>query len=114
MPAWVMIGYLAIIIIVGLAMRKGGGVREFFIAGGTLPWIMLVPFLMAEYISSATLVGITEMAHESGVQAMWTSIAAPIGLSAVAFGLVKFYKTTKKMTVGKNFGLLFGQKTRLI
>ncbi len=100
--------------IVGLAMRKGGGVREFFIAGGTLPWIMLVPFLMAEYISSATLVGIAEMAHESGVQAMWTSIAAPIGLSAVAFGLVKFYKATKKMTVGENFGLLFGQKTRLI
>lgn len=89
-------------------------VREFFVAGGRLPWVLLVPFLMAEYIAASATVGTSEMAHELGVSAIIYQLGAPIGLSILAFGLLKFYVTINKITIGEAFGALFDQKNRLI
>jgi len=113
-PAWVAIGYLLVTIIIGMAKRKGGkGIREFFIAGGELPWFMLVPFLIAESITAASTVGNAEMAHESGVIALWYYIGAPFGLAILAFGFAKFYQTIRKITIGEAFAVLFDRKARM-
>ncbi|MFC1899341.1 sodium:solute symporter [Chloroflexota bacterium] len=112
------VGYIALTLIIGvIAGRRGGGgkgVREFFIAGGNLRWPLLVPFLMAAYISSGTLVGAAEMAHGSGIQALWQPLAAPIGIALLVFGVAGFYKRINKITLGEVFGTLFDQKTRRV
>ncbi len=96
-----------------IARRRGRGVREFFIAGASLPWFLLVPFILAEYISSGAMVGATEMAHGFGLQALWNPIAAPIGICLLVFGVATFYKRINKITLGEAFGVLFDSKTRL-
>ena len=113
-PALAAIGYLVVTIIIGMARSKRGkGVREFFIAGGQLSWIMLVPLLMAEYVTASATVGNAEMAHDSGVISLWYFMGAPIGLTVLAFGFAKFYQTIRKITIGEAFATLFDRKTRL-
>ena len=102
------------LVIAGVSGRKKGGVRDFFVAGGKLPWILLVPLLMAEYVSSGNTIGSAEMAHQSGVISLWYFIGAPLGLLALVWGLVKFYQHIKKITVGEAFAVLFDKKTRLV
>ena len=96
-PLFAAIGYVATTLLIGIIMaRRKEEVREFFVAGGQLPWIMLVPFLMAEYLASSSTVGAVEMAHEKGIISFSYSIGAILGLTLLAFGLVKFYKSIKK------------------
>ena len=113
-PLLVTVGYVLITSAIALTTaRRSKGVREFFIAGGQLPWIMLVPFWMAEYVAVSATVGNAELAHKSGIISIWYQVGAPIGLSLLVFGLAKFYKTIRKVTVGEAFGILFGTRTRL-
>jgi len=113
-PFFATIGYVLITLLIGVIMaRRQKGIREFFVAGGQLPWVMLVPFLMAEYLASSSTVGAVEMAHESGIISFSYSIGAILGLIVLAFGLVKFYKVIKKITLGEAFLVLFDTKTRL-
>ena len=115
LTAVITILYTVGVMVIGwLTTKKEGGAREFFVAGGNLPWILLTPFLMAEYISGGTTVGVAESAHKTGISIFWYYIGAPIGLSALAFGFAKFYQKIKKVTVGEAFGILFDRKTRLI
>lgn len=112
---WIVVGYLVLIIAVGLVLKvRKGGVRDFFVAGGQLPWFLLVPFLMGEFIHSTATVGTAEMAHELGVVAIWYFVGAPIGLTILAFGLVKFYVSLKGITVGEVFAVLFDQRNRMV
>ncbi len=106
--------YLLIVLAVGYISTRGkkGGVREFFIAGGNLPWVLLLPFLLAEYISGGTTVGVAEKVHKDGITALIYYLAGPIGLSFLAFGFVKFYHSIKRITVGEAFHFLFDEKTR--
>ena len=111
----VMIGYLVIVTVIGYVASRGGkGVREFMVAGANLPWTMLVPFLVAERISSTTMVGIAEMAHGFGLQTLWRLIASPIGICFLVFGMAKFYKVIRPVTLGESFGMLFDKKTHLV
>ncbi len=63
--------YLLVVLAVGYisSARKKGGAREFFVAGGNLPWVILTPFLMAEFITGGTTVGIAEKIHQGGITA---------------------------------------------
>ncbi len=113
-PLWSIIGYLVATALIGmLATKRKGGVREFFVAGGNLSWPMLMPFLIAEFVSATATVGVAEMAYESGVMALVLYIGIFLGLIVLAFGLAKFYTSIKKITVGEVFALLFDQKNRL-
>ncbi|MFC1898967.1 sodium:solute symporter [Chloroflexota bacterium] len=82
-------------------------------AGGKLSPIMLVPLLMAEYVTASATVGNAEMAHASGVISLWYFLGAPVGLSILAFGFARFYQTIKKITIGEAFATLFDRKTRI-
>lgn len=94
--------------------RKGQrGVREFFVAGGQLSWLLLMPFLMAEYITTTAVVGTTEMAHDLGVVSILYYLGAPLGATLFVFGLAKFYVSIKKITIGEAFAILFDRRTRL-
>jgi SSS family solute:Na+ symporter len=112
---WVVAGYLVVVITVGLVLKaRKAGVRDFFVADASLPWFLLVPFLMGEFIHSTATVGTAEMAHELGVVAIWYFVGAPIGLTILAYGLVKFYVSLKGITIGEVFAVLFDQKNRLV
>jgi solute:Na+ symporter, SSS family len=115
LTALVTVLYTVGVLVIGwLTTKKKGGAREFFVAGGNLPWILLTPFLMAEYISGSTTVGVAESAHKTGISIFWYYFGAPIGLTALAYGFARFYQKIQKVTVGEAFGLLFDRKTRLL
>lgn len=112
---WIVIAYLIVVIAVGQLLRvRKGGVRDFFVAGGQLSWFLLVPFLMGEFTSTTATVGTAEMAHRYGVVTIWFFVGTPMGLTLLAFGLVKFYVSLKGTTIGEVFALLFDQRNRLI
>jgi len=105
--------YIVVVMAVGfLASRRKGGVREFFVAGGQLPWMLLVPFLLAEFISSGTTVGVAEKAHKDGISILFLFAGAPVGLTLVAFVFVRFYHSIKKISVGEALLVLFDSKTK--
>jgi len=115
-PFWSVLGYLVVTSTIGMVAgrRKGqGGVREFFVAGGQLPWLLLVPFMMAQYITTTAVVGTTEMAHELGVVSIVYYLGSLLGAALFIFGLVKFYVSIKKITIGEAFAILFDRRTRL-
>jgi len=114
--AVVTILYLATVYAVGYltSKRRAGGVKEFLVAGGNLPWFLLVPFLMAEYITGSTTVGVTEHAHKEGVSILMYYLGSPVGLTLLAFIFAGFYKSLKKMTLGEVVGSVFDRKTRLL
>lgn len=112
MILWV-VGYLTLTLLLGWFIgRRTRGVREYFVASGQLPWIILMPFLMAEYLATAATVGAAEMAHSEGVVSLWWFLAAPLGLSILAFGLARFYISIRRVTLGEAFAVLFDSKTR--
>lgn len=106
--------YLGLVMTVGYiaSRKKGQAAEEFFVAGRNLPWILLTPFLMAEMLTGGTTVGVAEIVHKEGITAITRYLAAPIGLTIVAFGFVKFYQRIRKVTIGETFRLLFDEKTR--
>ncbi len=114
LTALITIIYLVFVLAVGYitSRKKGGGVEEFFVAGRALPWVLLTPFLMAEYISSGTTVGVAERVHREGITVLMYYLAAPLGLCLLAFGFAKFYHQIKKVTIGETFKVLFDEKTR--
>jgi len=114
--AIVTILYLVVVLVVGyFASRKraGGGVREFLVAGGQLPWILLMPLLMAELVTANTTVALAEYAHKSGIDMLWFYIGSSTGLILLGFVFAKFYASLKKVTLGEMFATLFDRRTRL-
>lgn len=106
-------GYLSLTLLLGwIVGRRARGVRDYFVASGRLPWVILMPFLMAEYLATAATVGAAEMAHDQGLVSMWWFLAAPIGLTILAYGLAGFYTSIRKVTLGEAFAVLFDSKTR--
>jgi len=115
-PFWSVLGYLVVTSTIGMVAgrRKGGrGVREFFVAGGQLSWLLLMPFMMGQYITTTAVVGTTEMAHELGVVSMVYYLGSLLGAALFIFGLAKFYVSIKKITIGEAFAILFDRRTRL-
>lgn len=110
---WWVVGYLLLTLALGWTVgRRTKGVREYLVAGGQLPWLVLMPFLMAEYLATSATVGAAEMAHGQGVVALWWFLAAPVGLTILAFGLARFYTSIRRVTLGEAFLVLFDSRTR--
>ena len=104
---------MAVLIGVVAAKRKGG-VRDYFVAGAKLPWPLLTPFLVAEFITTTATVGAAEMAHGLGVVVLIFFLGGALGTPIFIFGLAKFYCSIKRITLGEAFAVLFDQRTRMV
>ncbi|MFC2006957.1 hypothetical protein ACFLUQ_02215 [Chloroflexota bacterium] len=114
LPLLSMTGYIVITSLIAvLGGRRGRGVREFLVAGADLRWLLILPFLLGEFVTTSAVVGVAEMAHELGVIAPINYLGATIATVILMFGLAQFFVLTKKTTIGEVFALLFDQKTRL-
>lgn len=60
-----------------MAGRGAKGVRDYFVAGGRLSWILLIPFLMAEFVAVVATIGAVEMAHKDDIISLWFFLAIP-------------------------------------
>ncbi len=111
---WAVASYLVITAIIGaVAASKVKGTRDFFVAGGALPLIWLIPLFFAEIVAGASSVGTGETAHSTGITSTW--FGASIGLGIILLGTVmaKFYRGIGKVSVGEAFHLVWGTRTRV-
>jgi len=111
---WFIIGYFIITAAVCWFSRgKEKNAKEFFVASSQLPWFLLVPLLLSEYLHATATVGTVEKAHDTGIAAFWFFFGTFLGFIVFTFTLVKFYTYIKRISIGEAFAVLFDQKTRL-
>lgn len=70
---WVIIGFLVLIVSVGLSFRKKaeGSVANFFLGGRNLPWYMAGISMVATTFAADTPLAVTELVGESGISGNW-------------------------------------------
>jgi SSS family solute:Na+ symporter/sodium/proline symporter len=83
---WVVVGYLALLFVVGLSkMRSVKTQEDFMVAGRKTPTLFLVGTLVCTWIGSGSLFGGAGLAFRMGFSELWMSAGAWVGIAIVYF-----------------------------
>lgn len=78
---------LTTFLIGAFASRRIGGIKDYYIAGGQMPWYMICGTLIASGVSAGLFLGATDMAAQNGY-ALWASYATSSIGYLVALGVI--------------------------
>lgn len=115
----IIIAYLGLSIGIGLLLvRKNKTIQAHFVAKGTLPIALAVPFAFAELTAGASTIGTTADVYNMGISGLWFKWAGVIGGILTAMLVSEFYRVIQKkygiMSVAGAFGCYFDSRVRAV
>ena len=111
---YAILGYLAILVALGVAQtRKLKTGDDFLVAGRTLPAHVLVFTLLATWIGSGSLFGGAGLGYRAGFPALWQSAGAWVGIALVYF-LAHRVRRIAKYTMPDILELRYGTTARCL
>ena len=111
-PLLVVAGYLVLVTLVGsLVVRRGGGAREWTVAGGSLGTLMLTVGLAGTRIGGAGTYGVAGDVITGGVWYLWWYGAATfLALAFVGVFFARAYRRLRLQTIGELFWIRYGSR----
>ncbi|PZX19652.1 SSS family solute:Na+ symporter [Palleronia aestuarii] len=111
---WVIAGYFAIIIGIGIwvARRTSSG-EDLFLAGRSLGWAAIGFSLFASNISSSTLIGLTGSAYTTGIAVSAYEWLAGVPLLIMAFVFAPIFLKSRITTTPEYLDRRYSRRTRL-
>lgn len=92
--------YLAAIFAIGAAaLRRTGGERDYWIAGGRLGWFLGGATLAATHASAGTYIGTVGVIHSVGWEFTWLVLFIPLSYWFMAAVLAPRFARTREMTL---------------
>jgi SSS family solute:Na+ symporter/sodium/proline symporter len=111
---YAILGYLAVLVALGIAQtRKLKTGDDFLVAGRTLPAHVLVFTLLATWIGSGSLFGGAGLGYRTGFPALWQSAGAWVGIALVYF-LAHRVRRIAKYTMPDVLELRYGTTARTL
>jgi len=111
---WIFIAaYFAFTIWVGVAFSKKGGanLRNYFLAGGNLPWWLLGTSMVATTFSAGTPLLVAGWAHDKGIAKNWEWWSLLIGAMLTTFLFARLWGRTGVMTDAEYIELRYSGKS---
>ncbi|MBU0497421.1 MAG: sodium:solute symporter family protein [Candidatus Thermoplasmatota archaeon] len=109
----ILIGYLAVLIGVGLyTHNKIGDEASFFLANRTLGSFTLTATITATVVGGSATIASAALIYRNGLPGLWLDIGGGVGLIILAGALAKLIRKTGLFTLPEITGYLFDQKTR--
>ncbi len=115
--AGIMLGYFALVILVGILTRKvaSKSASDYLVAGRNLGVIVCAVVVAAEWLGGMSTIGVSEKAFTtSTLQPILYNIATAIGMIIIGFTVAAHYRKNNVHTVSEMIESLFGAKARSI
>lgn len=115
----IIIAYLGLSILIGLVLvRKNKTIQAHFVAKGSLPIALAVPFAFAELTAGASTIGTAADVYGMGISGLWFKWAGVLGGILTAILVSEFYRVMQKkygiMSVAGAFGRYFDGRVRTV
>lgn len=115
----VIIAYLGLSILIGLLLvKKNKTIQAHFVAKGSLPIALAVPFAFAELTAGASTIGTTADVYSMGISGLWFKWAGVLGGILTAILVSEFYRVMQRkygvMSVAGAFGSYFDGRVRAV
>jgi len=110
---WLFIAaYFCFVVWVGIAFGKKGGasLRNYFLAGGNLPWWLLGTSMVATTFSAGTPLLVAGWAHDRGIAKNWEWWSYLIGAMLTTFFFARLWGRTGVMTDAEYIELRYSGK----
>lgn len=106
-------GYLAVTLLIGLAMsRRNHDVDQYMVAGRSLGFVTVGFVLMSEFLGLGSTVGTAEFAYENGVGSAWQLVTIAVALVLFAFVMAPRYRAHPEPTVSGIVNREYGPAAR--
>jgi SSS family solute:Na+ symporter len=115
--AGIILGYFALIIIVGILTRKvaSKSASDYLVAGRNLGVIVCAVVVAAEWLGGMSTIGVSEQAFKTAtLQPILYNISTAIGMIIIGFTVSAHYRAKNVQTVSEMIESLFGSKARSI
>lgn len=111
----IFIGYLVVLIIIGLRVsKKTKSFRGFTIAGRSLGFPQMTATIVATFYGATAVIGVAGFAYLVGLGAIWFIIPWYVGTLLVAIFLVKRISKFSKFTMPEAIGSMFDKRCRIL
>ncbi len=111
----VFIGYLAVLILVGVKFtKKSEGFSEFTVAGRSVGTFEMTATIVVTFYGATALIGVAGFAYLVGLGAIWFCIPWYIGNLFVAIFLVRKITKLSKFTMPEAIGSMFDKRCRIL
>lgn len=105
--------YLALTIIIGIASKKTVSTSKAFL-GADLGILLCVVSGAGEWMGGTSTTGVSEYGYTYGISGAWYTIANGIGIIFLALFFSKLYRSLGKVTVSGIVGRYLGEKAKVI
>ncbi|MEW6244058.1 MAG: sodium:solute symporter family protein [Bacillota bacterium] len=111
----VILGYFAIVTVVGLlASRLASSSDDFLLAGRKMGVFICSAAIAGEWIGGTSTIGTAEGGFLYGISAAWFAVANALGTVILAFTLAKLYRRSSAFTVTGFMEQYFGVRCRIV
>lgn len=112
---FIIIGYFAVLIIVGIiGSQRAKTSEDYILAGRNLGFFMYFGCLAAVILGGASTIGTTQLGYEHGLSGMWLVFMLGLGIMLLGIFLIKKITKFKVMTISEFLGRRFNSQTQLI
>lgn len=111
---FVIVGYFVLVLVIGFIFgtKKDSGSKDFFLAGKSLSWQLIMLSIVATETSSLTFLSVPGIAYKSDFTFLQIALGYILGRTFVAFVILPLYFKGEYSTVYEWIGESFGKPTQ--
>jgi SSS family solute:Na+ symporter len=111
----IVVAYLALTTVIGAwSIKYSKDTSSFMMAKNQMGTYVVGVLLVSEFIASASTLGTSQTAFETGISASWVFLSIAIGFLLYSFMLAGKYNETKEYTISGIIARKYGDQARLL